>query len=143
MTHFQRLEQMYARAPIHEFYEGIRIKVEEKKTEIQLNIDRRYHHAGNFAHGSVYFKMLDDTCYFACQSVVTDFFLVTSSFNIHLLRPIFTGVIVARGNVEHQSQNLFTASALLFDEAGKLLGSGQGQFLKSKMRLEDVTDYIN
>jgi len=143
MNHFQRLEQMYSAAPIHEFYEGITLKVSEASTEISLNIDRRYHHAGNFVHGSVYFKMLDDAGYFACQSVVTDLFLVTSSFNVHLLRPIFTGVIVAKGKVEHQSQNLYTASAQLFDETGKLLGSGQGQFLKSKMRLGDVKDYAN
>ena len=87
--------------------------------------------------------MLDDVCYFACQSVVTDFFLMKSSYSVHLLRPFFTGVIVAKGKVEHQSQNLYTASAQLFDEAGKLLGSGQGQFLRSKMKLEEVKDYVD
>lgn len=117
------------------------MQVADGEATIELTIDGRYHHAGNFAHGSVYFKLLDDACYFACQSKVKDFFLVTSNFNIHLLRPIYDGVITARGKIDFQSQNLFTASAELINEKGKLVGSGTGQFMKSKVSLEEVDDY--
>lgn len=141
MNHFERLMQMYYRAPIHEFYQGIEINVEDSKTDIKLPIDNRYHHAGDFAHGSIYFKLMDDACYFACQSMVTDAFLVTTNFNVHLLRPIFDGSIIAKGKVDFQSQNLYTASAQLFNEQGKLVGSGQGQFMKSKVKLDEVDDY--
>ena len=142
MDHFERLMQMYHRAPVHDFYEGIQISVSGKKAEISLPIDRRYYHAGNTIHGSVYFKLLDDACYFACQSVVTDFFLLTSSFHIHLLRPVSSGIITAVGKADFVSMNLCTASAELFNEKGKLVGSGQGQFMKSKLKLGDVEAYL-
>ena len=38
-------------------------------------------------HG-IYNKMLDDASFFASQSIETDYFLVTSNYNVHLLRPI-------------------------------------------------------
>jgi uncharacterized protein (TIGR00369 family) len=141
MLHFDRLKKMYALAPIHRFYEGIELSLAEKKAWIHLTIDERYFHAAMSAHGSVYFKLLDDAAYFACQSVIPDFFIVTTSFNVHLLRPITAGKVYAVGEVEFTSAGLFTASSRLFDEKGRLCGTGQGQFVKSKVNLESVEDY--
>lgn len=141
MEHFERLKTMYSLAPIHNFYEGIELIVSENKAEIILPIDQRYFHGGMSTHGSVYFKVLDDAAYFACQSVITDFFIVTTNFSINLLRPITGGTIRALGEMDFVSANLFTASAKLYDERGKLCATGQGQFLKSKLSLADVDDY--
>lgn len=141
MEHFERLKTMYSLAPIHNFYEGIELIVSENKAEIILPIDQRYFHGGMSTHGSVYFKVLDDAAYFACQSVITDFFIVTTNFSINLLRPITGGTIRAVGEIDFVSANLFTASAKLYDERGKLCATGQGQFLKSKLSLADVDDY--
>lgn len=141
MNHYERLLKMYARAPIHDFYKGIEMVIEPKKSTITLPIDARFFHGGMATHGSVYFKLLDDAAYFACQSEIDDFFIVTTSFNINLLRPITKGIIKAVGEVDFMSLNLFTASAKLYDEKGRLCGTGQGQFMKSRMALESVADY--
>lgn len=141
MDHFQRLAEMYQHAPIHRFYENITINIEVDRAEIHLPIDERYFHAGMTAHGSVYFKLLDDAAYFASQSTVMDRFLVTSNFSINLLRPITSGTIRAIGEVDFGSSNIYTANARILDEKGRLCGTGHGQFVKSKLSLEDVPDY--
>jgi uncharacterized protein (TIGR00369 family) len=141
MHHFNRLIKMYNLAPIHRFYEGIELKLAEKKAEVHLTVDERYFHAAMSAHGSVYFKVLDDAAYFACQTVILDFFIVTTNFNVNLLRPITAGKIHAIGEVDFTSANLFTASSKLYDEKGRLCGTGQGQFVKSRVSLESVNDY--
>lgn len=133
---------MYSSAPIHNFYEGISLEIDGGKAVVQISIqDKRFFHAGMSAHGSVYFKLLDDAAYFACQSVIHDFFIVTTNFNTQLLRPITGGKIYAEGVIEFQSKQLFSASSKLYDEKGRLCGTGNGQFLKSRVRLEDVIGY--
>lgn len=141
MDHFQRLKRMYGAAPIHKFYEGIEISIGKNESEINLPIDQRYFHAGMSTHGSVYFKLLDDAAYFAAQSEVKDCFLVTSNFNINLLRPIKSGRIIAIGEVDLATSNIVTASSKLYDKKGRLCGTGSGQFVKSRVKLEDVQDY--
>jgi uncharacterized protein (TIGR00369 family) len=141
MTHFERLIKMYAKAPIHTFYKEIKLSVEENKGTITLPITPNFFHGGMSTHGSVYFKLLDDAAYFACQSVIEDYFIVTTNFNISLLRPITKGKIMAIGKMDFASQQLFTATAELFDERGRLCGKGQGQFMKSKLSLSAVDDY--
>ena len=140
--HYKQLENMYQAAPLHAFYKGIQLKVEEKKSTVTLAIRPEYFHAGMSTHGSVYFKLLDDSAYFACQSEIDDFFIVTTNFNISLLRPITKGTIKAVGTVDFSSKNLFTASAQLFDERGRLCGTGQGQFMKSRVALDGVEGYL-
>ncbi|MBD3636730.1 MAG: PaaI family thioesterase [Crocinitomicaceae bacterium] len=141
MEHFERLLKMYALAPIHDFYENISMELQPKKAEITLPIDKRYFHAAMSAHGSVYFKLLDDAAYFACQTEIRDFFIVTTSFHIELLRPITGGTIKAVGEMEFESKQMFTASSKLYDEKNRLVGTGRGQFLKSALPITEVDGY--
>lgn len=132
---------MYNAAPIHNFYQNIELQMSEKAAKIILPIDERYFHAGMSAHGSVYFKLLDDAAYFACQSVILDNFIVTTAFNTQLLRPITSGIIHAEGKMEFESNQMYSASSKLYDEKGRLCGSGHGQFLKSRVELSSVEGY--
>jgi len=142
MEHFERLVRMYDAAPIHNFYEGIKLSVEENKARIDLEMkDDRYFHAGMSTHGSVYFKLLDDAAYFACQSMILDNFIVTTAFNTQLLRPILGGKIYAEGVMDFESAQMFSATSKLYDEKGRLCGTGHGQFLKSKVALDAVKGY--
>lgn len=141
MEHFERLVEMYRRAPIHEFYQGITMELAPKSATITLPIDQRYFHAAMSAHGSVYFKLLDDAAYFACQTEVKDFFIVTTSFNVELLRPITGGIIKAEGTMDFDGKQTFFGASKLYDEKGRLCGIGQGQFLKSRLPITEVDGY--
>lgn len=135
--HYQFLQKMYYAAPLHQSYPGIKISVSDQKTIIELDVDEKFHHAGGSAHGSVIFKLLDDAAYFAIQSAIQDYFIVTSQFNIQLFRPVVSGKIFAEGEVEMMTRNLFSGKSIIKDEKGRKVAVGQGQFVKSNIPLNE------
>jgi uncharacterized protein (TIGR00369 family) len=142
MSHFQKLERMYLSAPVNvQVYTGITIQVTQERAELTLPITEKYHHAAHAMHGSVYFKMLDDAAFFAVNSIVEDVFVYTVSINIQLLRPVASGTIRSVGGVKFKSTNLFIADSELFDENGKLVGRGSGNFMRSKIPLTEEIGY--
>ncbi|SCY19074.1 PaaI family thioesterase [Flavobacterium caeni] len=142
MEHYQKLQRMYLSAPVNtEIYRGIAIDIAQGKAELTLPITPQYFHAAGAAHGSVYFKLLDDAAFFAVNSVVTDVFVYTVSFNTQLLRPITGGIVRAVGELQFQSANLFIADAVLYDAKNRIVGRGSGSFMKSKMALDAKIGY--
>ena len=89
MNHFKRLEKIYLNANFNKYlYSNTEIIVEKNNAEIKMPIKVEYFHALNAIHGSVYFKMLDDAAFFAAQSIVEDYMLLTASFNINFKMPV-------------------------------------------------------
>lgn len=142
MEHYRKLERMYLNANFNkEIYESTTIKIGEALAEIQLTIAPKYFHALGAIHGSVYFKLLDDAAFFAVNSIVQDAFVLTTSFNINLVRPANKGVITAIGKVKFSSRNLFIAESSLVDEKGREIAFGTGHFAKSKVALTEDIGY--
>ncbi|NER13134.1 hotdog fold thioesterase [Leptobacterium flavescens] len=140
--HYRKLERMYLNANFNkEIYQSTKIEIDEEKAEIQLTIEPKYFHALGAIHGSVYFKLLDDAAFFAVNSIVTDVFVLTTSFNINLVRPANSGIITARGKVKFKSRNLFIAESTLINEEGKEIAFGTGHFAKSKVALTEEIGY--
>ncbi len=115
--------------------------ISEGKAEIGLNISEKYFHALGAIHGSVYFKLLDDAAFFAVNSIVKDAFVLTTSFNIHLVRPANKGLLKSIGKVKFKSRNLFVAESILYNEEGKEIAFGTGDFMKSKILLSEKIGY--
>ncbi len=92
--HFRKLERAYVTAPINAYYAPT-LRMSEGKAEIAFDIDPKMHHAAHAAHGSVYFKALDDAAFFAANSLVDDVFVLTVSFTVYFLRPVSEGRITA------------------------------------------------
>src|SRR3972149_11929609 len=132
--HYSKLENMYLVAPINKFYLP-EINISEGKAAITTKVKEEFFHAANAVHGSVYFKMLDDAAFFAANSIVEDVFVLTVSFQTELLRPINTGKLIAKGELLKNMGDKFEARAKLFNEDGKLIATGSGVFVKSKMLL--------
>lgn len=140
--HYQKLERMYLHARINSIhYPSTRIVIEKEKTRIDLAVNNDYHHALGGMHGSVYFKLLDDASFFAVNSIVTDFFVLTTSFNLNIIRPFTTGKVYAEGYVRFKSRDVYTAESTLYNDKGKELAFGTGNFVKSKVMLKDVDGY--
>jgi uncharacterized protein (TIGR00369 family) len=133
---------MYLSAPVNsQLYNGITIDISHEKAELTLKVEDKYFHAANAIHGSVYFKLLDDAAFFAVNSIVSDVFVYTVSFNVQLLRPISKGLIKSVGELKFKSTNLFIADSTLFDENNKLAGRGSGNFMRSKIELTENIGY--
>lgn len=139
--HYRKLEHMYLHAPLHQFYNTLTIQVTHSRAVISLNSDLKYFHAGGSMHGSVIFKLLDDAAFFAAQSLVDDYFLLTASFNIHFMRPVTEGLLTATGSMKFKTDLHVVAEASLINTNGKEVAFGTGQFVKSKWLLKDVEAY--
>ena len=140
--HFLKLQNMYAIANVNtSFYETTECVIELEKATISLNISDKYFHALGAIHGSVYFKLLDDSAFLAVNSIVTDVFLLTTSFNTNIIRPVSSGKITAIGKIRYQSKNIFVAESTLYNDAGKEIAFGTGNFVKSKILLSPEIGY--
>ena len=140
-THFETLVAMYNSAPInHWFRPQLRIP-EAGRAEIEMEVREDFFHAARAIHGAVYFKALDDATFFAVQSLVTDFFVVTSSFQLYFLRPVSEGHLHARGQIVSRSKRLYIAEGVLLDSRGKGVARGSGTFMPSSTQLGPELGY--
>jgi uncharacterized protein (TIGR00369 family) len=139
--HYRKLERMYASAPINEFY-APSLTVSNSEAELTCEVSAKHHHSAGAMHGSVYFKMLDDAAFFAVNSEVEDVFVLTTSFNIYLTRPVESGLIKALGRIVSRSKQVFIAEAVLFDEQSREVGRGSGSFMRSKRKLSPEIGYL-
>ncbi|MBC5772613.1 PaaI family thioesterase [Pontibacter sp. KCTC 32443] len=140
-THYHLLEKLYHSANIQQFIDGSELKVQHQLAEITLPVQAKYNHGANAIHGALYFKLLDDAAYFAVASVVQDVFIVTSSFQINIVRPVTGGTLKAIGKVRTIGKNLFVAEATLYNDKGKEVAFGTGQFMKTNQPLSSLHGY--
>jgi len=143
ILHYRKLERMYLNGSAinSSFYETTTLNIEDQKATITLEISPKYFHALGAMHGSVYFKLLDDAAFFAVNSIVTDVFVLTTNYNINIVRPISQGIIKAIGTVKFSSKNLWIAVSTLYDEKGRTIAFGTGHFARSKVALTTEIGY--
>lgn len=139
--HFAALEALYASAPVNSLFESRLTIPAEGRSRIEFSVDERVHHAANAAHGTIYFKMLDDAAFYAANSLVTDRFLLTTAFNLHFTKPIRTGRVIAEGRWISGRRRVFVAEARLVDEEDEEIGRGTGTFMRSKIALSGLPGY--
>ncbi|WP_235913356.1 PaaI family thioesterase [Croceibacterium salegens] len=139
--HFRALESLYASAPVNALFESHLHIVSEGHARIEFEVDERVHHAAGAAHGTIYFKMLDDAAFYAANSLVTDRFLLTTAFNLHFTAPIRSGPVVAEGRWVSGRRRVFVAEAHLLDADGEEIGRGTGTFMRSKFALSSLPGY--
>ena len=139
--HYRKLEQLYLSANVQDLFNGSSISVGHSKAELTLPVDPKYFHGAQAMHGATYFKLLDDAAYFAVASLVQDVFIVTSSFQLNLLRPVNSGTLSAVGTVRSAAKNLFIAEATLYNERGKEVAFGTGQFMRTTQPWDSLEGY--
>jgi uncharacterized protein (TIGR00369 family) len=138
--HYRKLENMYHTANCNVYYSP-KMKISEAKAEITIPILPKLFHAAHAAHGSVYFKILDDSAYFAANSLVDDVFLLTANFNIFITRPISTGRMKAIGEVVNTTKNQFISQAVVYNSDNKEIGRGTGLYVRGKSPLNEKIGY--
>ncbi len=139
--HYRALESLYASAPINALFPS-RLAIPGRGTaRIEFEVDERVYHAAGAAHGTIYFKMLDDAAFYAANSLVTDRFLLTTGFNLHFTKPVRSGKVVAHGRWISGKRRVFVAEASLVDEEGEEIGRGTGTFMRSRIALSGLPGY--
>jgi len=138
--HFRRLENMYLTALCNDYYQP-KIKISRGMAEVIIPVDKKYFHAANAVHGSVYFKIMDDAAFFAANSLVADFSLLTVSFNVNFIRPVTSGEMKAVGKVIYHSGKYFFSESIVHDSKGREIARGSGNFVKSAVALTKEIGY--
>ena len=140
-AHLRGLERLYDSAPINRLFESTLEIPQSGVARISFHIDERYFHAGGAAHGTSYFKMLDDAAFYAANSLVTDRFLLTTAFNLLLTKPLKAGPVIAEGRWVSGHRRVFVAEARLIDADGEEAARGTGTFMRSQFPLSSLPGY--
>ena len=139
-AHYRALESLYRRAPINRLFESA-IEIAEGFCRISFDVGEGTFHAAGAAHGTIYFKMMDDAAFYACNSLVTDRFLLTTAFNLNFTRPLREGPVVAEGRWESGKRRVFVADTRLIDSQGEVAARGTGTFMRSHIPLTSLKGY--
>jgi uncharacterized protein (TIGR00369 family) len=140
-AHFRALENLYRSAPVNRMFESRLTIGEAGRSEILFTVDPQTYHAANAAHGTLYFKMLDDAAFYAANSLVTDRFLLTTAFNLHFTKPLRAGEARAEGRWISGKRRVFVAEARIVDSEGEECARGTGTFLRSHIGLSGLSGY--
>lgn len=139
--HYRALERLYASAPINALFASRLTITGEGAARIAFAVGPEVFHAAGAAHGTVYFKMLDDAAFYAANSLATDRFLLTTSFNLHFTKPVREGEVVAEGRWISGRKRVFVAESRLVDASGEEIGRGTGTFMRSRIALSSLPGY--
>lgn len=140
-SHYAKLERMYLNAEANRYYAPT-IRIERSCCQISIEIRSDFFHSAGAIHGSVCFKLLDDSAYFAASSLDLRNHLVTTQFTIHFVRPVNRGILRAEGCVVYRTQRITVAEAKAFDFKNRLVATGSGSFIPSQSALSDRVGYI-
>jgi uncharacterized protein (TIGR00369 family) len=139
--HWRALEGLYGSAPINHLFRSELTITGEGTARIAFDVDPSCFHAAGAAHGTIYFKMLDDAAFYAANTLVTDRFLLTTSFNLHFSRPMRSGRVYAEGRWISGRRRVLVAEARLIDDEEEEIGRGTGTFMRSHIALSGLEGY--
>lgn len=130
---------MYLTAPINELYKPT-IVIAKGRATIEFDVDRQFFHSAGALHGSVYFKALDDSAFFAAASMDPEYFVLTTSFTISLTRPVTGGRLRAEGRLISRTHRVLEAESVLYNGEQEV-GRGNGTFVPSRIELILASGY--
>lgn len=140
-AHLRALESLYASAPINRFFESKLELAEAGRSTIRFTVTEGAYHAAGAAHGTLYFKMLDDAAFYAANGLVSDRFLLTTAFNLLFTKPMRAGEAVAEGRWVSGKRRVFVADARIVDSSGEECARGTGTFMRSHIALSGLAGY--
>ena len=140
-AHFRSLEALYRSAPINGQYQSELRIAGPGRSEIRFQVDETSFHAAGAAHGTIYFKMLDDAAFYAANSLISDRFLLTTAFNVHFTKPMRGGEARAEGRWISGRRRVLVAEARILDAEGEECARGTGTFLRSHIALSGLDGY--
>jgi len=140
-AHLRALESLYNSAPINRLFGSTLILPEAGKSEIRFDVSPDSYHAAGAAHGTLYFKMMDDAAFYAANGLVSDRFLLTTAFNLHFTKPMRGGEARAEGRWISGKRRVFVAEARIVDADGEECARGTGTFMRSHIALSGLDGY--
>lgn len=139
--HRRALERLYAAAAINAAFPSRLEVTGPGRARIAFEVTPAMFHAAGAAHGTVYFKMLDDAAFYAANSTIPEHFLLTTQFNLVLTRPVQAGPLTAVGRWVSGRRRVLIAESRLVDADGEEVARGTGTFMRSRIHLAGLAGY--
>lgn len=140
-AHFRRLESLYRSAPVNDLFVSDIAIPGAGECRIAFTVDPATFHAAGAAHGTLYFKMLDDAAFYAANSMISDRFLLTTAFNLHFTAPMREGQVTAHGRWISGRRRVLVAESRIVDSSGQECARGTGTFHRSHIALAGLAGY--
>ena len=140
-AHLRALESLYRHAAINQLFRSSIEIPEQGLARIRFDIDETMFHAAGAAHGTLYFKMMDDAAFYACNAMVSDRFLLTTAFNLNFTKPLKSGPVTAEGRWVSGKRRVLVGEARLIDSEGEEAARGTGTFMRSHIPLAGLPGY--
>jgi uncharacterized protein (TIGR00369 family) len=140
-AHFRALESLYRSAPVNGLFSSTLAIEEPGRSRIEFAVTPQLFHAAGAAHGTVYFKMMDDAAFYACNSLVSDRFLLTTAFNLVFTRPLRPGSYVAEGRWISGRRRVYVGEARILMADGEEAARATGTFMRSHIALAGLPGY--
>ena len=140
-AHFRALESLYRSAAINGLFDSAIEIAEAGVARIRFDVAPSSYHAAGAAHGTLYFKMMDDAAFYACNSMVSDRFLLTTAFNMVFTQPLRAGPVIAEGRWVSGKRRVFVGEARLLMPDGEEAARGTGTFMRSHIPLSSLDGY--
>jgi uncharacterized protein (TIGR00369 family) len=140
-AHLRALESLYRAAAINGLFRSTIEIPEQGFARIRFEVEESHYHAAGAAHGTLYFKMMDDAAFYACNAMVSDRFLLTTAFNLNFTRPLKAGPVMAEGRWVSGRRRVFVGEARLIDSGGEEAARGTGTFMRSHTPLASLPGY--
>ena len=140
-AHFRALECLYRSQAINALFDSEIEIAEPGLARIRFDVMPSSFHAAGAAHGALYFKMMDDAAFYACNSMVSDRFLLTTAFNLVFTRPLRAGPVIAEGRWVSGRRRVFVGEARLILPDGEEAARATGTFMRSHIPLSSLDGY--
>ncbi|HSP81434.1 MAG TPA: PaaI family thioesterase [Myxococcaceae bacterium] len=125
---YEALMKILPLAPINKLYQPRNLVVRKGEASLEMPVLEAFYNGGHLLHGSAYFKGLDETAWFAANSLAGQFALATTSFNTYILRSVRKGNLQVRARVISATQNLVIVESDMFNDSDTLVARGSGTF---------------
>lgn len=101
------------------------------EADIELEMRDELKQPGGILHGGVTATLIDTAMAFAVRTHLSDTEpTATIDLTIHYLRPVAEGKIVCTGKVVRAGKRIFTVSAEVVNEEGKLVATGLSTYTR-------------
>ena len=140
-AHHAGLEALFRAAPVNQIIDSQLTILAEGEARIEFPINPLLFHAGGGLHGVVHYKAMSDAAFYAANSLFTDRFLLTSSFNLTFIKPAAIGPLTAEGRWVSGRKRILIADARLMNGEGEIVARGTGTFAPSAVLLAENKYY--
>jgi uncharacterized protein (TIGR00369 family) len=125
----------YINHPMHKPL-NMSVALKEKSAKITMSVHSSVLNFVGILHGSIYFKLMDDACFFAVIATNQSSFVVTSNMTVNYIKPVSEGMIITHASVITKRGRLYLCESHITNLEGSILAHATGSFIEPKTTYE-------